>query len=238
MAARAGLFLLLTFAAIPCARETRAQWVVWNVGQGLWTTLAREGECWHFDLGGEHAPWPAIEALCRSQMNRAHFSHWDWDHIGFASQAAYRLPQFCRLNRPAGPSSPRKQRLMDRIESCAEKPPYVEWDAPSAEATNARSAVIAWSSFVVPGDSPKGAERLWSAALPIAETHVLVLGHHGSRTATSLGLLQKMPNLRMAVASARERRYGHPHRETALILRKFRVPLLRTEDWGNLHFWQ
>jgi competence protein ComEC len=47
-----------------------------------------------------------------------------------------------------------------------------------------------------------------------------------------------MPGLRVAVASARERRYGHPHQETELILRKFRVPLLRTEDWGNIHFWQ
>ena len=48
-------------------------------------------------------------------------------------------------------------------------------------------------------------------------------------------LLRKAASLRMAIASAREARYGHPHTLVKRKVRQRRVPLLRTEDWGTIH---
>lgn len=71
----------------------------------------------------------------------------------------------------------------------------------------------------------------------LKSVRVLALGHHGSRTSTSKDLLKELPNLKLAIASARKRRYGHPHRETVEALGKFKVPILSTEDWGNIVIW-
>ena len=51
---------------------------------------------------------------------------------------------------------------------------------------------------------------------------------------TSDDLLNRLPNLRLVIASARFARYHHPSIETVTRLRARGVPLLRTEDWGSI----
>jgi competence protein ComEC len=70
----------------------------------------------------------------------------------------------------------------------------------------------------------------------LSGSRILVLGHHGSRTSTSSLLLDHLPRLTAAVSSARFRKYGHPHARVRRDLAKRHIPLLRTEEWGNLHF--
>ncbi len=90
--------------------------------------------------------------------------------------------------------------------------------------------------FLIPGDSPHGP---LTASLPLSPNiKVLSLSHHGSRTGTSIELLNKLPNLQMAVASARYVKYRHPHSDVIWALQQKKIPLLRTEDWGNIHFIQ
>lgn len=239
MASRAGIFLLLMLLAKPLAREAPTHWVVWNVGQGLWTTLVNGEGCWHFDMGGERAPWMPVMKLCREQRNFLHLSHWDSDHINFSGRASYFLPNLCRVNWPAGAPSDRKVKMVKRIAECLPmKSSLVEWTPASFGSSNDSSSVIRVDGIVVPGDSSKAAEKQWAFSLPgISRTKVLLLGHHGSRTSTSSLLLSRMPRLQMAIASARRRRYGHPHEEVQLLLRAFKVPLLNTEDWGHIHIW-
>ncbi len=236
MASRACLCLLLIFLAKPVARETTEHFVVWNVGQGLWTTLVNAEGCWHFDMGGEKAQWSRVMNLCRGQRNFLHLSHWDSDHINFTGRANYFLPNLCRMNLPARAASEKKVRMVKRIAECrATSMPYAEWLPTSIHTSNDASSVVALRAIVVPGDSTKSAEKEWAFALPgLSATKILLLGHHGSRTSTSSLLLSRMPNLKMAVASARRRRYGHPHNETQVVLRDHLVPLLSTEDWGNI----
>jgi beta-lactamase superfamily II metal-dependent hydrolase len=63
---------------------------------------------------------------------------------------------------------------------------------------------------------------------------LLKLAHHGSRNGTDarwLNLVQ--PEL--AVASlGRGNDYGHPHSETIALLRKYEIPLLRTDQRGTV----
>jgi hypothetical protein len=69
------------------------QFIVWNVGQGLWTTFSTPAECLHLDAGGEKAPLNLITEECAGKKNYALFSHWDWDHINFALKAKKRQLQ-------------------------------------------------------------------------------------------------------------------------------------------------
>lgn len=238
MAARACVFNLILLLAVPIAREGHSRFIVWNVGQGLWTTMYAGAECWHFDMGGEFAPWGEILRLCRGTTNVVHLSHWDSDHISFTGRANYLLPNICRAGLPAGEPSPRKKKMVRRMRECGHAIPYQEWFPAGTGPSNDMSSIVAWNGVVIPGDSSKTAEKKWVPTLSgVESTRVLVLGHHGSRTSTGNLLLKSMPELRMAVASARRKRYGHPHEEVRQILNRKGVALLNTEDWGNLVFW-
>jgi len=237
MAARAGLFLFLILLAKSTAPEDARHVVVWNVGQGLWTTMV-DGGCWHFDMGGEFAPWAQIMALCRPRKNYVHLSHWDSDHINFVSRANYWLPNICRFGVPQREAKPKKLAMVKRLAECQSKMPFAPWEPQSASNSNDASSVVAWHGLLVPGDSSKTSEKRWASELAgVSQTRILLLGHHGSHTSTSHELLKRLPHLKAAVASARRKRYGHPHSEVERALRNFRVPLLTTEDWGNIIFW-
>jgi competence protein ComEC len=223
--------------------------VVWNIGQGQWVTVAENDSCLHFDMGGEFFPWRKIHALCGERLNKVYLSHWDWDHIGALAQKKFskNLPRVCIASPPQGPASAHKQKLLQKFERCplesAPKSDSVSnsnlfrWKPKienSAKASNDNSQIYLYRKILLPGDSPQKQELLWSQELPLGSTRVLVLGHHGSRTSTSLELLEKLPHLQMAISSARWKRYSHPHSQTVAKLKRAQRPLLRTEDWGNI----
>lgn len=110
----------------------------------------------------------------------------------------------------------------------------------AAAATNDESRVYFADESLITGDSPRRQELQWSCGKRFSQlaqrTHILVLGHHGSKTSTSEELLARLPNLRQAIASARFARYGHPHEEVVRRLKSHGIALLRTEDWGSLIF--
>jgi competence protein ComEC len=241
--------------------------IVWNVGQGLWTTLVKDSRCYHFDMGGERAPWPAILRLCRDKENILSFSHWDWDHIRFAQDAGLKFPRICILNPPAGEPPEKRKGFFDQIKRCARAnieqgdtgsgsrsfirelrsdPPPDRFQKHAKKTANEVSRVfVIEQTIVAPGDSPQKAEKYWAPQLALHQTNqiqdqnrirILVLGHHGSRTSTSMALLSRLPHLTSAIVSARKKKYGHPHAEVVARLRDKKIPMLLTEEWGSLHF--
>jgi len=268
----------ITASASPSAVRSPAtsELIVWNVGQGQWVTWIEDETCHHFDLGGERAPWSALHHVCGRKRNIAHFSHWDWDHIGFANTALRHLLRLCVRERPAGPAIEWKRRWLARIPNCRpevantndDRPKIVQvfgQESPDKSSPNTSSREIQstpqrsgssshptsrspsndasrvfWlpaAGALIPGDSTTAKEAQWGPRLAQpASIRLLVLGHHGSRTSTSRGLLQRLRGLKQAVASARFARYGHPHASVAQRLRLHGVALVSTEDWGTLHF--
>jgi competence protein ComEC len=234
VAARFGLFLSILLAAHSLAREFPVSLTVWNVGQGQWVTLADERGCWHFDMGGEFAPWAAIMRECRARRNFVWLSHWDSDHVSFTGSARRILPDICFLGRPSGEASFKKLSRLRGARDCGFRVEFAHWDGADKGTANERSRVALADGVLIPGDSTRRQEKTWVHALKeISSAKILVLGHHGSRTSTSKDLL-KVLRLNMAIASARFRRYGHPHAEVRAQLLKARVPLLKTEDWGTI----
>ena len=235
MASRLGVFLLLTLYGLRIAPDLSPRLIVWNVGQGLWATVISEDSCWHFDMGGEKMDWSQVINLCRRRRNHLSLSHWDMDHISFVSRARNALPQLCKWNTPLGPTRDSKRKMLSRVPDCEGVPPFAFWEDADGKTTNALSRVVQWQGVVMPGDSSRREEKDWLLRLPgLLRSRVLILGHHGSHTSTSRALLEQMPRLRMAIASARLQRYGHPHKRVVQDLEDFKIPLLRTEEWGNI----
>ncbi|WP_413557617.1 ComEC/Rec2 family competence protein [Bdellovibrio sp. HCB209] len=234
-------FLLVTFSATPTTEKfARKYMIVWNVGQGQWVTSVEEFSCRHFDVGGERFPWKKIATLCRDKKNFIYLSHWDWDHIGGLA----RWPSSwdtCIAMPPLGQSSAGKMKMLARFAKCEDTriKKWKEINPPQLGKrkrpdTNALSQVVQYKGVLFTGDSPVKAESEWSNQEWVPSSRVLILGHHGSRTSTSEHLLDRTRNLNVAIASARYARYKHPHAEVVARIKRHRIPLLKTEDWGNI----
>jgi competence protein ComEC len=238
------LFMVLC----PLLALAQDQLIVWNVGQGQWMTEVHADHCMHYDLGGEFDVTSEVLKLCRAKKNILHLSHWDWDHISFANSYSRRVQKACLVERPQGIASPYKSKKISEIPICphdtdqtGERKFLTDYrtlfSGTGQKLANDSSSVVysLAAEVLIPGDSTKAMEKSWLWFVS-KRTEGLILGHHGSRTSTSAGLLRHLPHLKWAVASARQSRYGHPHRQVRELLQARRIPLLRTQDWGNLHF--
>jgi len=205
-----------------------------------------EASCRHFDVGGEKNPAARVSRVCRRKKNYVSLSHWDWDHIGFLSRARKLLPNLCIETAPTGKAaSPRKERLIEGLRLCppteeserSPAPALISKPSPRSLQSNELSHVfVVQNEILIPGDSTARQEKVWSEDDSLHRVRFLLLGHHGSRTSTSPELLARLPALKTAVASARFAKYGHPHQEVKQRLKHHHIPLLKTEDWGNLWF--
>ena len=218
-------------------------WIIWNIGQGQWVTHVTSEHCLHYDVGGEIGTFNSIKAnlikTCSDKKNHIFLSHWDLDHFVHIPQLAKTFQNVCWQSRP--PLNNKNNAYIRQVTSL--KIPYCmdqflklhQWQPQTGTSTNDLSWVQFENGFLLPGDSTKKAEKNWANNFKIIlETKVLVLGHHGSRTSTSAILLNKLPHLQMAIASARKAKYGHPHQEVLQRLQKKKTPVLKTEDWGSI----
>lgn len=219
-------------------------WVVWNVGQGQWVTHIRSDECFHYDVGGEFNSFSPLRksllSWCGGKMNLINISHWDYDHILNIPQMSRNLPGLCFLNVPKyGSFKKTSQKILNlNIPICQGSSHYFEkWAPQKAKDTNSSSIIYLDDFVLTTGDSPIQQENIWIHQLRnIEKTRVLILGHHGSRTSTGQGLLEKLPNLKLSITSSRFAKYGHPHKEPLKRLSYFHIPVIKTEDWGNIWF--
>lgn len=94
------------------------------------------------------------------------------------------------------------------------------------------------NSFMLTGDAPLYTENLieWNEKDSTLKSDVLKLGHHGSRTSSSILWLEKV-NPKVAIISAgKNNKYGHPHQELLDRLLSLKIPFLSTADLGNIIF--
>lgn len=240
------LAAILIAISSPIAPEIHPFVVVWDIGQGQWVTVVTNSTCLHFDMGGER--WlPPVLRFCRNKINRVYLSHSDMDHIKFLPWGARHLPHLCDAAPPLDPMNQRKKRLVASVPRChadlATNEVKVVEITPRInrkfKGHNEFSRVFVIygpdRAILIPGDSSADAEAIWSKRLmTMPPVHILVAGHHGSRTSTSETLLRRLPSLKIAIASARKAKYGHPHPEVVARLRANGAPCLRTEIWGNI----
>ncbi len=123
---------------------------------------------------------------------------------------------------------------------------YIDILFPDRDVTNLESndasivgkLVYGDNSFMFTGDASLYSENLieWNENENTLHSDVLKLGHHGSRTSSSLLWLEKI-NPSIAIISVdKNNKYGHPHQELLDRLSKLKIPFLTTYEKGNIIF--
>ena len=70
----------------------------------------------------------------------------------------------------------------------------------------------------------------------LLDSDVLKVGHHGSRTSTSLAYAQAVSPEYAVVSAGQGNSYGHPHKEVLEILQKVGAKILSTIESGTIKF--
>ena len=232
MISRIALAFLFVVTSHPISNEVPYNFIIWNVGQGLWITWMKDNQCFHFDMGGEISPLKQVQRICSQKKNHVYFSHMDYDHTNFLKKFMRFTPRLC-IYYP----KPLKKAWMKRVKTCPSINENIVQISSGQKGndSNAGSQVyLIAGQVLITGDAPISEELKWYKKLP-QNLKLLVLGHHGSQTSTSVKLLD-WTHPQMAVASARKARYGHPHPKVMNKLQKRRIPLLKTETLGHLFF--
>ena len=123
---------------------------------------------------------------------------------------------------------------------------YIDILFPDRDITNFESndasivgkLVYGENSFLFTGDASLYTENLieWNESENTIHSDVLKLGHHGSRTSSSLLWLEKV-NPKIAIISVdKNNKYGHPHQELLDRLSTLHIPFLTTYEKGNIIF--
>ncbi len=93
-------------------------------------------------------------------------------------------------------------------------------------------------SFMLTGDATIYTENMirWNENPSTLRSQVLKLGHHGSRTSSSLLWLEEVRPDIAIISAGKNNRYGHPHQEILDRLKKLNIPYLATYKEGNIIF--
>ncbi|MGL5540123.1 MAG: MBL fold metallo-hydrolase [Erysipelotrichaceae bacterium] len=87
-------------------------------------------------------------------------------------------------------------------------------------------------TFLFTGDASSKVED----RLKLEDVDLVKLGHHGSKTSTSMRFLaQTKPEIAVLTVGA-DNTYGHPHQEVIERLQSKKIPLYRTDESGSLVF--
>ncbi len=98
--------------------------------------------------------------------------------------------------------------------------------------------VYGGESFMLTGDASLYTENLieWNENDNTLHSNVLKLGHHGSRTSSSILWLKKVHPEVAIISVDKGNKYGHPHKELLDRLSSLHIPFLSTADLGNIVF--
>lgn len=108
----------------------------------------------------------------------------------------------------------------------------------SNDASIVGKLVYGENSFLLTGDASLYTENLieWNEKDSTLHSDVLKLGHHGSRTSSSILWLEKVDPEIAIISVDKGNKYGHPHKELLERLSGLKIPFLSTADRGNIIF--
>ena len=92
------------------------------------------------------------------------------------------------------------------------------------------------TTFIFAGDAEAEAEVEMLASGVSLKADVLKIGHHGSRTSSSMPFLKAVSPMYTVISVGKGNDYGHPHPETLSKLSQLGIPVYRTDLFGNLEF--
>jgi competence protein ComEC len=228
------LFFTIFIFSHPLQQDSGEKVIVWNVGQGSWTTLIKSDLCLHVDMGGTLYP-KGVFAFCAQKQNILFITHFDWDHINFIQQSKKIFPTLCLQSHKPKELSYRKRKLLEDVPSCQMRAPDLQQIHQSLFIEQNESSIyILAKKILITGDAPEKLENKILQNSGLKDVQVFLLGHHGSKTSSGENLLRSLPHLKMTIASCLKKKYGHPHPLIVQRLKSHHTPLLITEEYGSI----
>ena len=89
------------------------------------------------------------------------------------------------------------------------------------------------TELLVTADASKKQERALARREDVSDTDILIVGHHGSKYASSRELLEEAGG-GLAVISVGYNTYGHPAKETLDALKRYGYQIMRTDEDGTV----
>nr|WP_303652836.1 ComEC/Rec2 family competence protein [Paludisphaera mucosa] len=109
---------------------------------------------------------------------------------------------------------------------------------PKSENDNSVGVRLQYGGFsmILTGDSEPPSRNWWLENCPdlLRDCSVLKLAHHGSHNGTDAPWLDMLKPELAVVSLGAGNSYGHPHSETLELLKRDRIPLVRTDEWGTI----
>ena len=243
------LFLPLVWPATPSLSGGAFRADVLDVGQGLSVLLRTRHHALLYDAGprypsgfdvGAAAVLPALRAIGVQKLHALMISHGDADHAGGARVVARAYPHAARF----GSNDPRvglplvqcragQRWTWDGVEFRVLHPSR-GWDSPDNDGSCVLLVQGEGGRMLLTGDVSASVERLLADEMEAGPPLVLVVPHHGSKTASSEYFLRRIEPRMALVSSGWRNRYGHPATDVTARYAALRVPLLDTATSGAI----
>ncbi len=238
--------LLLPPRIVPASGEFQV-WVL-DVGQGLSVALRTRRHVLVYDAGarypsgfdlGDAVVVPALHALGMNRVDMLMISHADNDHAGGAAAVAAAFPAAARYS-----SEP--ARMPVPMQACVAGQAW-EWDGvrfevlnpptgPVGKLRNDHSCVVLVAGrggrMLLTGDISSRVEPRVAAAVGAGVAPVLLVPHHGSKSASSAGFIASLKPPLAVVSAGWRNRFGHPRPEVLARYAQAGVPVLNTATEG------
>ncbi len=179
---------------------------------------------------GRSAAFDQVEAMLQGEgirkLDALILTHEDEDHSGSRDAVLQRYHPEQVIEQIQGPFSIRGLTL------------YSLNPDTGIEAGNDGSLMLLFSlentSILLCGDAGIQAEKALLRQFPGLRASIVKLGHHGSRTSSSRSFLETLRPQLALNSSGRNNRYGHPHSEVTTLLENCHIPLLDTQQQGDI----
>ena len=203
------------------------------------------------DAGETAATW--LESAGRNAVDLLILSHLHEDHANGVPMLLELMPV---RELVISPDADYDEELLPRIEESAARHGtavrYLTADeerslgrfrlrmfAPSGEGNENERCIMSLVSsgdfdLLFTGDSPKKAERELLDRAQLPDIEVLIVGHHGSRTATDSALLEATKPEDAVISVGRYNSYGHPTWEVLETLQAYGCRVYRTDLNGDV----
>ncbi|WP_047302818.1 DNA internalization-related competence protein ComEC/Rec2 [Pseudomonas fluorescens] len=242
------LLLLAVWPPEPVLPEGEVE--VWqlDVGQGLSMLLRTRDHAMLYDAGarvgdfdlGERVVLPTLRKLGIRRLDLMLLSHADNDHAGGAL-AVWRGIEVARVRSGepgALPDALQAQPCESGLGWQWNGVRFRLWQWPAATDGNQASCVLQVEArgerLLLTGDIDLHAERALLASALAVHTHWLQAPHHGSRTSSSMALLQRLRPTAVLISRGRGNAFGHPHAEVLARYRRLGVAVHDSADQGAL----
>lgn len=245
-----GLALLLPLAFPPVDRVPPARVEVWllDVGQGLSVLLRTRNHALLYDAAsrvgdfdlGERVVVPALRGFGVRSLDLLLLSHADGDHAGgsLAVQRGLRVGEVLAGEAAGLPASLAAQPCTARQWRWDEVS-FSTWHWPQAKNGNQASCVLLVEAngerLLLTGDIDTAAERVLVYSRFSPPVDWLLAPHHGSRSSSSMVLLQALAPRAVLISRGWHNAFGHPHPTVLARYRSLPAEVYDTARLGAVH---